>query len=91
MSSLTEGGAPQFGGKVKLHAPEMATLKLPDDPVAFKAFMHDWPQYRAQLEKLKGVSKEWVSARVSAVSSGVTIAESSDKRQEVDQLEMDFR
>src|SRR5207244_3258562 len=35
------------------NAPEMVTLKWPGDPAAFSAFARAWPQYRANLEKLK--------------------------------------
>lgn len=42
----------------------------------------------AQLEKIAG--KEWVTERVTDVSSGLTLVQDSDKRQAINQLEKDF-
>lgn len=42
----------------------------------------------AQLEKIAG--KEWVNKRTTSVSSGLTIAPESDRRQAVNQIENDF-
>jgi hypothetical protein len=44
----------------------------------------------AQLEKVEGVTSEWLEKRCTAVSSGVTLAPETDKRQSVNQLELDF-